>query len=36
MSQSTRTHRMLNCHGTRIHAVEEGEGPLVILVHGFP
>ncbi|AKK25711.1 alpha/beta fold hydrolase [Mycobacterium sp. EPa45] len=29
-------HRMLNCQGTRIHAVEEGEGPLVVLVHGFP
>lgn len=29
-------HRMLNCRGTRIHAVEEGEGPLVVLVHGFP
>ena len=27
---------MLNCRGTRIHAVEEGEGPLVVLVHGFP
>ena len=33
MSQS---HRMLDCRGTRIHAVEEGEGPLVILLHGFP
>lgn len=31
-----RTHRLLNCDGTRIHAVEEGEGPLVILLHGFP
>ena len=30
------THRMLNCRGTRIHAVEDGEGPLVVLVHGFP
>jgi pimeloyl-ACP methyl ester carboxylesterase len=29
-------HRMLNCRGTRIHAVEDGEGPLVVLVHGFP
>lgn len=29
-------HRMLDCRGTRIHAVEEGEGPLVVLVHGFP
>src|SRR3954463_6931455 len=22
--------------GTRIHCVEAGEGPLVLLVHGFP
>ncbi|MCX2932537.1 alpha/beta hydrolase [Mycobacterium sp. CVI_P3] len=29
-------HRHIDCRGTRIHAVEEGEGPLVILVHGFP
>ncbi|RFZ03031.1 Soluble epoxide hydrolase [Mycobacterium marinum] len=29
-------HRILNCRGTRIHAVEDGEGPLVILLHGFP
>lgn len=31
-----RTHRMINAKGVRIHAVEEGEGPLVILIHGFP
>ena len=30
------THKFLNCNGTRIHAVEEGSGPLVVLVHGFP
>jgi pimeloyl-ACP methyl ester carboxylesterase len=36
MTQLSQNHRMLNCRGTRIHAVEEGEGPLVILVHGFP
>lgn len=29
-------HKLLNCNGTRIHAVEQGEGPLVVLVHGFP
>ena len=29
-------HRTLNCRGTRIHAVEDGEGPLVVLLHGFP
>lgn len=31
-----RTHSLLNVNGIRIHAVEEGEGPLVILLHGFP
>ena len=31
-----RKHQLLNVNGVRIHAVEEGEGPLVILVHGFP
>lgn len=29
-------HKVLNCNGTRIHAVEQGKGPLVILLHGFP
>lgn len=29
-------HRLLDAEGTRIHAVEMGEGPLVLLVHGFP
>lgn len=28
--------RMLKAGGARLHVVEEGEGPLVILVHGFP
>ena len=27
---------MLDARGTRIHCVEEGSGPLVLLVHGFP
>lgn len=31
-----RKHRMINANGARIHAVEEGEGPLVVLIHGFP
>lgn len=31
------THRTLQLStGVRIHAVEQGEGPLVLLVHGFP
>ena len=29
-------HRELQVNGIRIHAVEQGEGPLVLLVHGFP
>jgi pimeloyl-ACP methyl ester carboxylesterase len=29
-------HRVVEFRGTRIHCVEEGEGPLVLLVHGFP
>ena len=31
-----RKHQLVNVNGVRIHTVEEGEGPLVILVHGFP
>src|SRR6266566_5795132 len=30
------THQVLDARGTRIHCVEEGSGPLVLLVHGFP
>jgi pimeloyl-ACP methyl ester carboxylesterase len=29
-------HLTLDARGTRIHCVEEGEGPLVLFVHGFP
>jgi pimeloyl-ACP methyl ester carboxylesterase len=29
-------HRVENVNGLRLHAVECGEGPLVLLVHGFP
>ena len=28
--------RLLQVNGVRLHVVEEGEGPLVIFVHGFP
>jgi pimeloyl-ACP methyl ester carboxylesterase len=31
-----RQHRLVDVNGVRLHVVEEGEGPLVILVHGFP
>jgi pimeloyl-ACP methyl ester carboxylesterase len=29
-------HQVVYARGTRIHCVEEGSGPLVLLVHGFP
>jgi pimeloyl-ACP methyl ester carboxylesterase len=30
------THRMIETTGIRIHVAEQGDGPLVILCHGFP
>ncbi|MFE9884690.1 alpha/beta fold hydrolase [Streptomyces scopuliridis] len=30
------THRLVDVPGGRIHLVEQGTGPLVLLVHGFP
>lgn len=30
------THREISANGMRFHAVESGEGPLVVLLHGFP
>ena len=29
-------HHEVDAHGCRIHVAETGEGPLVLLVHGFP
>ncbi|AXK33279.1 alpha/beta hydrolase [Streptomyces armeniacus] len=29
-------HRLVNVPGGRVHLVEQGTGPLVLLVHGFP
>lgn len=29
-------HRVVTANGIRIHLAEEGEGPLVLLIHGFP
>ena len=29
-------HHTVDARGTRIHLVEEGDGPVVLLVHGFP
>ena len=30
------THRMIETNGICLHVAEQGEGPLVILCHGFP
>ena len=30
------THRDVPAHGARFHVVEAGEGPAVVLLHGFP
>jgi pimeloyl-ACP methyl ester carboxylesterase len=30
------THRDVSANGTRFHVAESGEGPLVLLLHGFP
>lgn len=30
------THRLVSAPAGRIHLVEQGTGPLVLLVHGFP
>ncbi|TDQ55346.1 alpha/beta fold hydrolase [Actinorugispora endophytica] len=30
------THRTVSAGGTRFHVAEAGEGPLVLLLHGFP
>ena len=30
------SHRTVEANGIRIHLVEQGTGPLVLLCHGFP
>lgn len=30
------THRFVEANGIRVHIAEQGEGPLVLLCHGFP
>ncbi len=30
------THRMIETNGIHLHVAEQGEGPLIILCHGFP
>ena len=29
-------HRIVDSNGIKMHIVEDGEGPLVVLCHGFP
>ena len=29
-------HRFVSANGARFHVAEQGEGPLVLLLHGFP
>ncbi|WP_432025913.1 alpha/beta fold hydrolase [Streptomyces sp. 1222.5] len=29
-------HRMVDVNGVRLHIAEQGDGPLVVLLHGFP
>ncbi|MFD9285858.1 alpha/beta fold hydrolase, partial [Streptomyces mirabilis] len=29
-------HRTVTVGGLQLHTAEEGEGPLVLLLHGFP
>ena len=36
MSEQPAQHRTVTVDGHRIHLVEQGTGPLVLLVHGFP
>ena len=30
------THQMVETNGINIHLVEQGEGPAVLMLHGFP
>ena len=30
------THRFIETNGIRMHVAEAGQGPLVLLLHGFP
>ena len=34
--RTTITHRTIETNGIRMHVAEQGEGPLVVLCHGFP
>lgn len=36
ISQPAVTHRSIETNGIRMHIAEQGTGPAVILLHGFP
>ena len=36
IKQGPWTHRHIDANGSRFHVVESGEGPLILLLHGFP
>src|SRR3984957_15938864 len=36
MIASAITHRTVEANGIRLHIAEQGEGPVVVLCHGFP
>src|SRR5689334_17659895 len=36
MASGDITHRTVETNGIRMHIAEQGEGPLVVLLHGFP
>src|SRR5271165_735863 len=36
MSMADITHRFVEANGVRIHVAEAGEGPIVLLCHGWP
>jgi alpha-beta hydrolase superfamily lysophospholipase len=33
---SSLTHRFVDVNGVRLHIAEQGQGPLVLLLHGWP
>lgn len=36
VNQTVARHRMVEVNGLNMHIVEQGEGPLVLFLHGFP
>jgi alpha-beta hydrolase superfamily lysophospholipase len=34
--ESSLTHRFVEVNGVRLHIAEQGQGPLVLLLHGWP